>query len=71
MFVCLAIREFTFTFLSLHASSLLTGDVVPFRTLQYKQIKKRVTNPYGRILEFLGRSRYYFFQAASQLYTRG
>jgi hypothetical protein len=32
-----------------------------------------VTGPYGRILGFLDRSRYYsyFFQAASQLYSRG
>jgi hypothetical protein len=30
-----------------------------------------VTNPYGRILGFLDRSRYYFFQVASQLYSRG
>jgi hypothetical protein len=30
-----------------------------------------VTNPYGRILGFLDRSRYYFFQAAPQLYSRG
>jgi hypothetical protein len=31
----------------------------------------RVTNPYGRILGFLDRSRYYFFQVAPQLYSRG
>jgi hypothetical protein len=30
-----------------------------------------VTNPYGRILGFLDRSRYYFFQVAPQLYSRG
>jgi hypothetical protein len=30
-----------------------------------------VTNPYGRILGFLDRSRDFFFQAASQLYSRG
>jgi hypothetical protein len=29
-----------------------------------------VTDPYGRILEFLDRSRYYFFQVAPQLYSR-
>jgi hypothetical protein len=29
-----------------------------------------VTNPYGRILAFLDRSRYYFFQVALQLYSR-
>jgi hypothetical protein len=28
-----------------------------------------VTNPYGRILVFLDRSRYYFFQVAPQLYS--
>jgi hypothetical protein len=27
--------------------------------------------PYGRILGFLERSRYYFFQVAPQLYSRG
>jgi hypothetical protein len=30
-----------------------------------------VTDPYGRIIGFLGRSRYFFFQVASQLYSRG
>jgi hypothetical protein len=30
-----------------------------------------VTNPYGRILIFLDRSRYYFFQVAPQLYSQG
>jgi hypothetical protein len=30
-----------------------------------------VTDPYGRILGFLDRSRYFFFQAAPQLYSRG
>jgi hypothetical protein len=29
------------------------------------------TNPHGRILGFLDRSRYYFFQVAPQLYSRG
>jgi hypothetical protein len=29
------------------------------------------TDPHGRILWFLDRSRYYFFQVASQLYSRG
>jgi hypothetical protein len=29
------------------------------------------TDPHGRILGFLDRSRYYFFQAAAQLYSRG
>jgi hypothetical protein len=29
------------------------------------------TDPYGRILVFLDRSRYYVFQVASQLYSRG
>jgi hypothetical protein len=29
------------------------------------------TNPYGRILGFLDRSRYSFFQVAPQLYPRG
>jgi hypothetical protein len=28
-----------------------------------------VTDPYGRILRFLDRSRYFFFQAAPQLYS--
>jgi hypothetical protein len=30
-----------------------------------------VTNPYGRILGLLDRSRYYFYQVAPQLYSRG
>jgi hypothetical protein len=30
-----------------------------------------VTNPYGRILGFLDRSRYYCFQVAPQLHSRG
>jgi hypothetical protein len=29
------------------------------------------TDPYGRILGFLDRSRYIFFQVALQLYSRG
>jgi hypothetical protein len=29
------------------------------------------TDPHGRILGFLDRSRYYFFQVAPQLYSRG
>jgi hypothetical protein len=29
------------------------------------------TDPHGRILGFLDRSRYFFFQATSQLYSRG
>jgi hypothetical protein len=30
-----------------------------------------VTDPYGRILRFLDRSRYFSFQVAPQLYSRG
>jgi hypothetical protein len=30
-----------------------------------------VTDPYGRFLDFLDRSRYFFFQVAPQLYSRG
>jgi hypothetical protein len=30
-----------------------------------------VTDPHGRIIGFLDRSRYYFFQVAPQLYSRG
>jgi CBS-domain-containing membrane protein len=30
-----------------------------------------VTDSYGRILGFLDRSRYFFFQVAPQLYSRG
>jgi hypothetical protein len=30
-----------------------------------------VTVPYGRTLDFLGRSRYFFFQVAPQLCSRG
>jgi hypothetical protein len=29
-----------------------------------------LTDPYGRILGFLDRSRYFFYQVAPQLYTR-
>jgi hypothetical protein len=29
-----------------------------------------VTDPYGRILDFLDRSRYFYFQVAPQLYSR-
>jgi hypothetical protein len=29
------------------------------------------TDPYGRIPDFLDRSRYFFFQIALQLYSRG
>jgi hypothetical protein len=31
----------------------------------------RATDPYGRILGFLDRSRYFFYQVAPQLYSRG
>jgi hypothetical protein len=30
-----------------------------------------MTDPYGRILGFLDRNRYFFFQVAPQLYSRG
>jgi hypothetical protein len=30
-----------------------------------------MTDPYGRILGFLDRNRYFFFQVAAQLYSRG
>jgi hypothetical protein len=30
-----------------------------------------VTDPYGRIIGFLDRSRYFFFQVAPQLHSRG
>jgi hypothetical protein len=30
-----------------------------------------VTNPYGRILGFLDRSRYFFYQVAPQMYSGG
>jgi hypothetical protein len=30
-----------------------------------------MTNPYGRILGFLDRSRYFFFQVAPQLHSQG
>jgi hypothetical protein len=30
-----------------------------------------VMDPNGRILDFLDRSRYFFYQVASQLYSRG
>jgi hypothetical protein len=31
----------------------------------------QLTDPYGRILDFLDWNRYFFFQVASQLYSRG
>jgi CBS-domain-containing membrane protein len=30
-----------------------------------------VTDPYGHILGFIGQNRYFFFQVAPQLYSRG
>jgi hypothetical protein len=33
--------------------------------------RRCVTDPYGRILGFLDRSRYFFYQVAPQLYSRG
>jgi hypothetical protein len=30
-----------------------------------------ITDPYGRILDFLDRNHYFFFQVAPQLYSQG
>jgi hypothetical protein len=40
------------------------GSLARRQNYLYYTIKK---NPYGRILDFLDRSRYYFFQVAPQL----
>jgi hypothetical protein len=38
---------------------------------EWKWHEVSVTDPYSRILGFLDRSRYFFFQVAPQLYSRG
>jgi hypothetical protein len=35
------------------------------------EVNSWVTDPYGRILGFLGRNRYFFSQVAPQFYSRG
>jgi CBS-domain-containing membrane protein len=48
----------------------LVAEVVPtFADRRWHVVS--VTDPYGRILGFLDRSRYIFFQVAPQLYSRG
>jgi hypothetical protein len=43
--------------------------VSTFADRRYRVVS--MTDPYGRILEFLDQSRYFFFQVAPQLYSRG
>jgi hypothetical protein len=48
----------------------LSTKLVP--TFAHREFSRsRVTDPYGRNLDFLDLSRYYFFQAPPQLYSRG
>jgi hypothetical protein len=48
----------------------LLGEVVPtFADKGYRLVS--ATDPHGCILGFLDRSRYYFYQEAPQLYSRG
>jgi hypothetical protein len=48
----------------------LSAKLVPaYADIGYRVVS--ATDPYGRILGFLDRSRYYFFQVAPQLYSRG
>jgi hypothetical protein len=47
----------------------LTKLVPTFADRGYQLVS--VTESYGRILDFLDRSRYFFFQVAPQLYSRG
>jgi hypothetical protein len=49
---------------------LLVGEVSD-NFYEEKVPRVSVTNPYGRILGFLDRNRYFFFQVAPQLYSRG
>jgi hypothetical protein len=39
--------------------------------LRVEGVAWSATDPHGRILDFLDRSRYYFLQVAPQLYSRG
>jgi hypothetical protein len=48
----------------------MSAKLVPIFTDRKCQVVS-ATDPHGRILGFLGRSRYYFFQVARQLYSRG
>jgi hypothetical protein len=49
----------------------LLGEVVPTFLADRGCCVVSATDPPGRILGFLDRSRYYFFQVAPQLYSRG
>jgi hypothetical protein len=49
---------------------LLSAKLVPTSALTGCNVVC-VTDPYGRIFAFLDRSRYFFFQATPQLYSRG
>jgi hypothetical protein len=48
----------------------LSSKLVPNLTIESCRVVS-MADPYGRILDFLGRSRYYFVQAAPQLYSQG
>jgi hypothetical protein len=48
----------------------MSAKLVPtFADRGYRVVS--ATDPHGRILGFLDRSRYYFFQVTPQLYSRG
>jgi hypothetical protein len=50
----------------------VTSDVYILQRLYHpKKSSTDYNKPHGRILGFLDRSRYYFFQVAPQLYSRG
>jgi hypothetical protein len=64
----------------LNSVALVRERTIPTERLPFvykvsvKLLRGRVvsaTNPHGRILGFLDRSRYFFFQVAPQLYSRG
>jgi hypothetical protein len=47
------------------------GWALPRPSFVFTIFSHKKNDPHGRILSFLDRSRYYFFQAAPQLYSRG
>jgi hypothetical protein len=51
------------------ATAACRGVCANFANRAYHVVS--LTDPYGRILNFLDRSRYIFFQVAPQLYSRG
>jgi hypothetical protein len=73
------LRLYSFSFAVDHTSSfqaLVSNDFckilhkVPTSADRGRHVVS-VTDPYGRLLGFLDRSSYFFFQAALQLYSRG